>query len=74
MPAPSIRANARSPVDNPPRLAFTIAEFCDAHGFSRGHYYTLKRLGLAPRVMQLAGRVLISAEAAADWRREREGG
>jgi hypothetical protein len=76
LPAPLLartRARSNRPDENPQlRLAFTIAEFCGAHGFSRGHFYTLKKLGLAPRTMGLAGRVVISAEAAADWRKERE--
>jgi predicted DNA-binding transcriptional regulator AlpA len=70
------RAHARGnqKADNSqPRLAFTIAEFCKAHGFSRGHFYKLKELGIAPRTMRLAGRIIISIAAAADWRRDREG-
>ena len=76
MPAPLVaRDSARSNgAANPqPRLAFTIVEFCTAHGFSRGHFYKLVKLGIAPRTMRLGGRIAISQEAAADWRREREG-
>jgi hypothetical protein len=57
-------------MDNP--VAYTIAEFCEAHRISKGHFYNLKKLARGPRVMDLGGRKVISAEAAADWRRERE--
>lgn len=53
-------------------LAFTIDEFCHAHRISRAHFYNLQKGGTAPRTMRLGARVLISSEAAADWRRERE--
>jgi hypothetical protein len=53
--------------------AFSIDEFCARHGpISRAYYYKLKNAGLGPREIKLGARVLISAEAAADWRRERE--
>lgn len=52
--------------------AFTIEQFCHAHGFSKAHYFNLQRAGIGPRVMRAGTRVLISREAAADWRRERE--
>ena len=39
----------RKPRDRgPPSHAFTIQEFCDAHRFSRAHYYNLKRSAGAP--------------------------
>src|SRR5262249_57015692 len=54
-------------------LAFTIRTFCKAHGLSVASYYALKKLGLGPREMHLAGNLIrISAEAAAAWRKERE--
>jgi hypothetical protein len=56
----------------PPRLAFTIEEFCVAHGISPETYFKLKRHGWQPREMKVGKRVLISFEAAADWRRRRE--
>lgn len=54
------------------RETYTIDEFCRAHGFSRAHYFNLQNRGLGPRVMQVGSRKLISREAAAEWRRERE--
>ena len=58
--------------DQPEDLAFTIGEFCRNHKISRATYYRLVADGKGPRVMQLRGRVRISAEAAFDWRRECE--
>lgn len=54
------------------REAFTIDEFCRAHGFSRAHYFNLQNRGEGPRVMRVGARALISREAAAEWRRARE--
>jgi hypothetical protein len=52
--------------------AFTIAQFCDAHHISRTHLHNMCKVGKGPRMMKLGRRVLISAEAAADWRRQLE--
>ena len=38
------------------RAAYTIREFCDAHRFSRSHYYNLKRRGLGPDETRLGDR------------------
>lgn len=53
-------------------LAFSITEFCVLHRISRAHFYNLVKAALGPRVMDVRGRKLISQEAAADWRHERE--
>jgi hypothetical protein len=63
----------------------TIPQFCRKHRISRSGYYDIKRLGKGPREMrpgllpgQVPGigtkgtKVIITNEAAADWRRERE--
>jgi predicted site-specific integrase-resolvase len=52
--------------------AYSIDEFCERNGISRAFFTTLRSRGLAPRVMKVGGRVLISKEAAAEWRRDRE--
>ena len=52
--------------------AFTIDEFCAAHRLSPEMYFKLKRNGRGPREMQVGRRRMISAEAAARWRRQRE--
>jgi hypothetical protein len=52
--------------------AMGLGGFCSRHGISRASFYLLKKAGEAPRLMQVGNRVLISREAAAEWRRERE--
>jgi hypothetical protein len=54
------------------RACFTVNEFCDAHRLSRAQLYNLWNAGIGPRWMANGSRRLISVEAAADWRRERE--
>jgi hypothetical protein len=55
------------------RAAYTISEFCDAHRISRAHYYNLKKLGQGPDEARAGDRtVIITLEAAARWRRQRE--
>jgi hypothetical protein len=61
------------PAPPTPRLALSVSEFCAAHGISEGMYYKLKKQRLAPREMKVGTRTLITFEAAAEWRREREG-
>lgn len=67
------KGKARRRSTTTPIAAYTIKEFCDAHGFSIAFYYVLKKRKEAPREMKLGRRILISAEAAADWRKTREG-
>jgi predicted DNA-binding transcriptional regulator AlpA len=52
--------------------AQSIVDFCADHSISRTTLYELWARGEGPRKMQVGDRVLISAEAAADWRRARE--
>src|SRR3954467_10516446 len=54
------------------RLALSIPEFCAAHGFSEGMYYKMRKQGLTPGEMKIGTRTLITLEAAAKWRAERE--
>jgi len=61
-----------SPVRQAGRGAYSIAEFCVAHRISRSKFYQLVKQGLAPRMMCIGKRRLVSVEAAIDWRRERE--
>jgi hypothetical protein len=56
------------------RPAHTVAQFCADHNISRTHFYQLIKDGKGPRLMKLGRRVLISAEAAADWRGDMERG
>lgn len=55
------------------KRAFSVDEFCAAHGISRAMFYKLCGDGKGPRLMAVGTRKLISLEAAADWRRQCEG-
>jgi hypothetical protein len=50
--------------------AFTVSEFCARHRISVQLFY--KNRKQMPRTFKVGTRVLISKEAAAAWRRERE--
>lgn len=50
-------------------LAQSVTDFCHANGISRSLFYKLQRAGAGPRLMKVGRRTLISAEAAADWRK-----
>jgi hypothetical protein len=50
--------------------AYSIGEFCEAHRISKAQYYVLKARGLAPDECRLIGRVIITKEAAARWRKK----
>jgi predicted DNA-binding transcriptional regulator AlpA len=55
------------------QAAYTVPQFCEAHGgISVPFFYTLINRGKAPRMMRVGKRVLISHEAATEWRREME--
>jgi hypothetical protein len=53
-------------------LAMSIAEFCRLHGISEDMFYKMQREKWGPTVMHVGSRTLISHEAAAEWRRQRE--
>jgi hypothetical protein len=52
--------------------AYGLAEFCARHRISLQMYYKLAQQGLAPQTFNVGSRVLVSKEAAARWRAERE--
>jgi hypothetical protein len=52
--------------------AYDILTFCHRHDISRAALYNAWKAGFGPRVMRVGKRVLISKEAAARWRAERE--
>ena len=55
-----------------PPAAYSIKAFCIAHNISEAFFFKLKKEGRGPREMAVGRRTLISIEAAADWRHERE--
>jgi predicted DNA-binding transcriptional regulator AlpA len=54
------------------RDAYGLADFCARHSLSLATFYRLVEQGTAPDTFHVGSRVLISREAAAAWRRERE--
>lgn len=54
------------------RAAYSVEEFCEAHRITKVFFYEQIKVGTGPRIMKVGRRTLISVEAAADWRRERE--
>jgi hypothetical protein len=70
--APLIAAAAVAPIPASAPGAFTIKEFCASHKISQAFYYVMKNEGWGPAEMHAGQRVLISHEAAAEWRRARE--
>lgn len=54
------------------KKSFSIKHFCATHGISRATFYNLVKKQLAPRLMKVGKRTLISAEAAAEWRARME--
>ena len=72
MPAP--RTTGRKP---PPELrvlgAFSIPSFCRSHGhMSEAMFHKMCAAGKGPATMMVGRRRMVSVEAAAKWRRERE--
>lgn len=63
---------AAAAAEAPKPAAHSVAEFCEANRLSVAMFYKLRAKGLAPDVMKVGARTLISVEAAARWRRERE--
>lgn len=54
--------------DRVPLAAYSIREFCAAHGLSESFYYRIRHAGLGPDEMKVLSRTMISVEAAARWR------
>jgi predicted DNA-binding transcriptional regulator AlpA len=63
-------APQRQVVNNFVALAFTISEFCAAHRISRSWLYKEWKAGRGPRIKRIGSKVIITSEAAADWRHE----
>ena len=54
------------------KLAWSIEEFAQLHSLSRSHFFNMRAAGVGPSEMRCGSKVLISREAAARWRIERE--
>jgi hypothetical protein len=72
-PRPTVGIKTRG-ARGPPvaSAAYSIRTFCQAHHLSEAMYFKMKAAGWGPAEMKVGSRVLISFEAAAAWRRERE--
>jgi hypothetical protein len=68
--APSTPKVGGAPADSAPVEldSYSIAEFCRRNSISRGHYYNLRAAGTGPQEKRALGRVLVSREAAQEWR------
>jgi hypothetical protein len=55
-----------------PGQAHTRLSFCESNAISESKYFDLKRKGKGPREIELDARIIITPEAEADWRAERE--
>jgi predicted DNA-binding transcriptional regulator AlpA len=53
-------------------VMFSVPDFCEAHGISKAFFYKLHKQGKAPPICKVGARSLITAEAAAEWRRSLE--
>lgn len=49
------------------KMAFTIAEFCEAYKVSRGRLHELDQAGLGPKTYRIASRPYVSLTAAQEW-------
>jgi hypothetical protein len=65
-------AHTRWSRNRPPGAAHTQKSFCENNAISESKYRELKRKGKGPREIELDNRIIITPEAEADWRRERE--
>jgi predicted DNA-binding transcriptional regulator AlpA len=57
----------------PPRLGYSIAEFCKAVPISRVEFYRMQKRGEAPAICRIGkARVVIRCETAEQWLKDRE--
>jgi hypothetical protein len=66
-------ATARGPPRPPPeeRTCYSIPAWCRRNSTSRATFYRWKKLGLAPRVIRVGGKSLITQEDDLAWREAR---
>jgi len=65
------RGNPRQTRAPAERLGYSIPEFCAALGVSVAFFYTLRKVGTAPRTMILGTRQIITVDEAKRWCAER---
>jgi hypothetical protein len=53
--------------------SFSINQFCERHGFSRGKYFGMRKAGIGPVEMRIGPQIVrISREAELAWQHARE--
>ena len=62
----------RHSTNRKPGQAHTRVSFCENNNISESLYFALKRQGKGPREIELNKRIIITEQAEADWRAERE--
>jgi hypothetical protein len=62
----------KPPSVDPNLLAMSIKAFCALHAISEDQFFKMQRKGWGPVTMKVGSRTIISHEAAAEWRRQRE--
>jgi hypothetical protein len=68
----SSKGRAAADTGTPAGSSFSIDQFCQRHGFSRGKYFSMRRLGIGPVEMRLGpNMVRISAESDLAWQHAR---
>jgi predicted DNA-binding transcriptional regulator AlpA len=45
----------------------SIRNFCKQYGFSKSHYYNLRKQGLAPATLHIGARQIVTDEARREW-------
>jgi hypothetical protein len=66
------KATAKNVAEPVEFACFSIKSFCAAHHLSEAMYFKMKAAGWGPKEALVGSRVLITHEAAARWRAERE--
>jgi hypothetical protein len=68
-------AKLKYKIQGAPRLGWSVAEWCDLMGISRGTFYNRQKDKTGPRILKLGGRSIITPEAHEAFRlRHEEGG
>jgi predicted DNA-binding transcriptional regulator AlpA len=50
-----------------PVLGTSIRNFCRQHGFSKSHFYNLRKQGLAPKTLHIGAKQIVTDEARREW-------
>ena len=51
---------------------FTLDEFLEKYKMSRTTFYFLRKKNLAPKIIQISRKIIITKEAALEWQRSME--